>query len=109
MAVKPTPIEQRFWAKVRMPLDPYDCWEWTAATSTGYGVMGRGGRKEGLIGAHVFSFLLFNEFIPDGEEVCHSCNNRRCVNPYHLYAGTRKDNMQQAQRQGRLKQPYRPW
>jgi hypothetical protein len=90
----------RFWQKVRIPNDPYDCWEWTASTTYGYGVVGLGRRKDGTKQAHRVSYEYFYEFVPNGLEVCHACNNRKCVNPYHLYPGTRSDNMKQAWKDG---------
>lgn len=98
----------RFWSKVRMPDDPYDCWEWIGAlNTTGYGAFGRGGRSDGVMGAHRFSFFTFDGFLADGQEVCHRCNNRKCVNPLHLYAGSRSDNMKQAWTDGTGKVPDR--
>lgn len=102
--------QDRFWPKVEIPCDPDDCWHWIgAADEDGYGRFGVGRRDGKTILAHRYSFELFYGSAPAGLDVCHACNNPRCVNFSHLYAGTRLQNMQQAQRQGRLKQPFRPW
>lgn len=68
------------------------CWDWTGyILPEGYAQFNLSA-KEGWVRAHRKSFELFYGTIPEGAHVLHRCNNKRCVNPLHLYAGTNKDN-----------------
>lgn len=97
-------LADRFWKFVNKT---EACWLWTGATRNGYGVIGAGGRANGIVYAHRQSFIMHHGPIPKGMEVCHHCDVRPCVRDTHLFAGTRSDNMQDASAKGRLRTPSR--
>jgi hypothetical protein len=97
----------RFWGNVdkngptpecRPELGP--CWLWTKSVQkTGYGQVGND--KLGMSGGkviftHRVAYELIKGPIPDGFEIDHLCGNRRCCNPDHLEAVTKRMNCERA-------------
>ncbi len=87
-----------FWSKVRVA-GPDECWEWQGAKNPdGYGNLKFDGKYDR---AHRVSYLLENGEIPKGQCICHSCDNRACCNPKHLWLGTHLENMEDMTRKKR--------
>lgn len=92
-----------FWGHVDIP-NLYDCWVWKGAKyRCGYGLFGvRVDKLAKSIPAHRFSWFLHNGPLESSKIfVCHRCDNKLCVNPSHLFAGSHSDNMRDMIAKGR--------
>src|ERR1035437_6756985 len=107
--------EIRFWSKVNKigslyidpntvdSIDKTQClsnyWEWLNSIDRyGYGKVKLNGK---MVGVHRISYELYNGSIPAKMCVCHRCDNRKCINPEHLWLGTHLDNAQDRDSKGR--------
>jgi hypothetical protein len=83
------------------------CGNWQAYVmpTTGYGMVNVGGKIEL---SHRAAYRQFVGPIPKGLFVCHHCDNRRCVNPQHLFVGTPGDNARDMLRKGRCAHQRNP-
>lgn len=90
---------QRFWSNIDTTGGMFECWLWTASTAAeGYGYIWWGSRREYT---HRISYTIHHGPIPEGLHILHRCDNPRCVNPTHLWAGSHKQNMHDKMHKGR--------
>ena len=94
-------LRRRFAAKVSTDT-PDKCWEWHGAARNGYGAIKH---NRVVLSAHIVAFVVAGNEVPDGKIVCHTCDNRLCCNPAHLYCGTPTDNVRDMQARRRVRPP----
>jgi hypothetical protein len=86
-----------FWKRVVQSNS--DCHEWTGSrNNAGYGTVAYQGRKTL---AHRLAYELATGVHPGGLCVCHTCDNRLCCRPAHLFLGTAQDNTSDRDKKGR--------
>ena len=78
---------------------PDECWNWVKGVHhSGYGICCID--RKSCIASRV-SYKIANGNIPDGMWVLHTCDNKKCVNPNHLWLGNNSDNQKDSYRKGR--------
>lgn len=92
-----------FWSKVKKRKS--GCWEWTAGLySNGYGQF-RFSHKKTSVGAHRVSWF-YHTGKWSKKYVLHTCDNKKCVRPNHLFEGTALDNALDCHAKGRGSHVY---
>lgn len=90
MPSRSKPLLERFWSKI-VRAQSECCWDWNGEkTWDGYA---RLWTKDGHVRAARMSFENFVGVIPKDYEIDHLCVNRGCVNPLHLEAVSRRENL----------------
>ena len=93
----------RFRKKVQIDLNT-GCWNWCGYIhKTGYGYTSN--KSSGLRRAHRVSWYLHNGDFDRSLYVLHKCDNRRCVNPDHLYLGEQQNNVNDMIARGKIVNP----
>jgi hypothetical protein len=101
----------RFWSRTNKA-GPNECWEWNGYTNApkdgtgGYGFIKIGVRSPKApmqYRAHRLSWAIhYGSMPPKPLYVCHTCDNKKCVNINHLWAGLHKHNLEDAARKGKM-------
>lgn len=94
-------VPNRFWDRIAVGA-PSECWPWRGSVDRyGYGRFKLGGRT---ISASRAAYIVATGADVEGLMICHRCDNPRCCNPSHLYAGTKSDNEKDKYARGRATQ-----
>lgn len=98
---KGTTLRQRIEDKY-IPEPMSGCWLWLGALNkNGYPQIQVAGW--GALGAHRVVYQMEIGPLPDGQDACHRCDVRSCVNPSHIFPGAVGVNIRDMKDKGRAK------
>lgn len=96
-------IVERFWEKVFILTYDKGCHIWLGGTDhNGYGVIYRGSQPGPMMSAHRVAWILGRGALKKGELLRHTCDEKLCVNCWHLKKGTQWDNVHDMIERGRM-------
>lgn len=102
-ACEPARVRERI--KGNVTIDANGCWLWNGSCAkAGYGQISVHNTPRAV---HVVSYEAFIGAVPEGKEVCHTCDVKPCCNPEHFFAGTQKENVADMWTKGRGAKPPR--
>lgn len=97
-------VHNRFKSKIKS-VRSSGCWEWqNALTEKGYGQF----KGIDTQTSHRYAYQYYIGDLLLGYDVCHRCDNPMCCNPFHLFLGTRSENLKDAQSKGRMRTAKHP-
>ena len=82
----------KFWNRAALTADSTRCWEWQGTISIGG--YARTGWKGKIVYARRVAWQIYNGRVP-ANYILNSCDNSKCVNPFHLIESSGKQKIKQ--------------
>jgi hypothetical protein len=87
---------------IKWEVNENGCWICTShASDKSRGGYPRVSRHKRMVSVGRYMYEQKYGEVQDHLDICHECDNPMCINPEHLFLGTKTDNMQDMMRKGR--------